>query len=189
MKGRKIICMPLFVGLSLVLQTSCRGELPGVHGEEDIEVNPGDGSAGDEVTTPDSTAMMAGNIKGFFLLNEGNMGSNKCTLDFFDAVTGRYKRNIFPSRNPNVVKELGDVGNDLAIYGSKLYAVVNCSHLVEVMDVRTARHLAQIDITNTCVSVLNSYVLLNSVSRGYGFCLFICRTNTYFALKTTGEGC
>lgn len=148
MKGRKIICTPLFVGLSLVLQTSCRGELPGVHGEEDIEVNPGDGSAGDEVTTPDSTAMMAGNIKGFFLLNEGNMGSNKCTLDFFDAVTGRYKRNIFPSRNPNVVKELGDVGNDLAIYGSKLYAVVNCSHLVEVMDVRTARHLAQIDITN-----------------------------------------
>ena len=46
------------------------------------------------------------------------------------------------------MKELGDVGNDLAIYGSKLYAVVNCSHLVEVMDVRTARHLAQIDITN-----------------------------------------
>ena len=25
-------------------------------------------------------------VKGFFLLNEGNMGSNKCTLDFMTAL-------------------------------------------------------------------------------------------------------
>lgn len=97
-----------------------------------------------EVTTPGET----GEIAGFFLLNEGNMGSNKATLDYFDYETGVYTRNIYAERNPGVVKELGDVGNDIQIYGSKLYAVINCSHFVEVMDARTAKHITQISIPN-----------------------------------------
>ena len=32
---------------------------------------------------------VSGPIKGFFLLNEGNMGSNKATLDYFDYTTGK----------------------------------------------------------------------------------------------------
>lgn len=87
-------------------------------------------------------------IKGFFLLNEGNMGNNKATLDYFDYETGVYTKNIYAERNPGVVKELGDVGNDLQIYGDKLYAVINCSHFVEVMDVQTAKHITQISIPN-----------------------------------------
>ena len=86
--------------------------------------------------------------KGFFMLNEGNMGSNKATIDFFNYDYGIYYRNIYPERNPGVVKELGDVGNDLQIYGDKLYAVINCSHFVEVMDVHTARHIGQVSIPN-----------------------------------------
>ena len=89
-----------------------------------------------------------GDIAGFFLLNEGNMGSNKCTLDYYDYATGIYVKNIYAERNPGVVQELGDVGNDLAIYGSKLWVVVNCSNLVEVMDASTARHIGQISIPN-----------------------------------------
>lgn len=87
-------------------------------------------------------------IKGFYLLNEGNMGSNSCTLDYFDYESGEYAGNIFPTRNPQVVKELGDVGNDLQIYGTKMYAVINCSHLIEVMDAATARHIGTIEIPN-----------------------------------------
>ncbi|KIO45427.1 YncE family protein [Sanguibacteroides justesenii] len=91
---------------------------------------------------------VSGPIKGFFLLNEGNMGSNKATLDYFDYTTGKYHKNIFPERNPSVVKELGDVGNDIQIYGNKLYAVINASNLVEVMDVNTAKHIGTISIPN-----------------------------------------
>lgn len=87
-------------------------------------------------------------IRGFYLVNEGNMGSNKCSLDYFDYFTGLYARNFYAERNPTVVKELGDVGNDIGIYGSKLYVVVNCSHKVEVMDSRTGIRLGQIDIPN-----------------------------------------
>ena len=87
-------------------------------------------------------------IRGFYLVNEGNMGSNKCTLDYFDYFTGLYARNFYAERNPNVIKELGDVGNDIGIYGSKLYVVVNCSHKVEVLDSRTGTRLGQVDIPN-----------------------------------------
>lgn len=97
------------------------------------------------VTYPDPDL---GPIKGFFLLNEGNMGSNKATLDYFDYETGVYTKNIYAERNPGVVKELGDVGNDLQIYGDRLYAVINCSNLVEVMDVATAKHIGTVSIPN-----------------------------------------
>ena len=90
----------------------------------------------------------AGEIAGFFLLNEGNMGSNKCTLDYYDYASGIYRKNIYAERNPGVVQELGDVGNDLQIYGDRLYAVVNCSNLIEVMDAKTARHIGQVSIPN-----------------------------------------
>lgn len=95
-----------------------------------------------DVPDPDTS------IRGFYIVNEGNMGSNKCTLDYFDYFTGLYARNFYAERNPNVIKELGDVGNDIGIYGSKLYVVVNCSHKVEVLDSRTGIRLGQVDIPN-----------------------------------------
>ncbi len=85
----------------------------------------------------------------FYLLNEGNMGMNKATLDYFEADSGIYHRNIYAETNPSVVKELGDVGNDLKIYGSKLYAVINNSNLVEVMRVSDAKHITQFEVLNS----------------------------------------
>ena len=85
---------------------------------------------------------------GMYLLNEGNMGSNKATIDYLDFCNGIYIRNIYGERNPNVIKELGDVGNDIQVYGNRLYAVIYCSHKVEVMDLHTCRRIGQIDIPN-----------------------------------------
>lgn len=87
-------------------------------------------------------------IQGFYLLNEGNMGSNKSTLDYYDYGTGTYCRNIFAEANPTVPMEMGDVGNDIKIYGSKLYAVINCSNKIDVMDKYTAKKTGQINIPN-----------------------------------------
>ena len=85
---------------------------------------------------------------GMYLLNEANMGSNKSSIDYVDFRNAYYVRNIYAERNPEVVKELGDVGNDIQIYGNKLYAVINCSHKAEVMDVRTCKRIGQVDIPN-----------------------------------------
>ena len=40
------------------------------------------------------------------------------------------------------------MGNDIGIYGSKLYVVVNCSHKVEVLDARSGVRIGQVDISN-----------------------------------------
>jgi len=95
----------------------------------------------------------ANSIAGFYLLNQGNMGSNKCTLDYYDYATGLYTKNIYAMRNPDFGPELGDVGNDMAIYGDHLWVVVNGSNLVEVIDLRTGRHVRQIPIPN-CRSIV-----------------------------------
>ena len=87
-------------------------------------------------------------VVGFYLLNEGNMGSNKATLDYYDYPTATYCRNIYAEANPSVPKELGDVGNDLQIYGGRLYAVINCSNKVEVLDAATCKRIGQVDIPN-----------------------------------------
>lgn len=115
------------------------GALYGGCREENVIILP------EEVPTgiPELTSVV-----GFYLLNEGNMGSNKCTLDRYDYPAAVYTRNIYAQANPNVPKELGDVGNDLERYGSRLYAVVNCSNKVEVMDLVTCRRIGQVDIPN-----------------------------------------
>ena len=87
-------------------------------------------------------------VKGFYLLNEGNMNMNKASLDYFDYATGTYRRNIYGQANPEATLGLGDVGNDLGIYGSKLYAVINNSNKVEAMNAKTAKRLKVIDIKN-----------------------------------------
>lgn len=121
-----------FLPILLVI-TSCR---------EDELVVPTEYDIIPDTPAPDSR------IRGFYLVNEGNMGSNKCTLDYLDYFTGLYARNFYAERNPNVIKELGDVGNDIGIYGSKLYVVVNCSHKVEVLDAHSGVRIGQVDIPN-----------------------------------------
>lgn len=113
--------------------------LPACRGEEEI-IN--------STSTRVAPSEELKDVGGFYLLNEGNMGSNKATLDFYSYATGVYRKNIYPEQNPSVVKELGDVGNDLKLYGSRLWAVINVSNLVEVMDARTAKHLGSISIPN-----------------------------------------
>jgi len=85
-------------------------------------------------------------IAGFFLLNAGEDGSNKCTLDYYDYASGIYRKNIYAECNPGEVQELGDVGNELALYGKRLWAVVSASGLVEVMDAQTVRHIGSVSI-------------------------------------------
>lgn len=87
-------------------------------------------------------------VEGFYLLNEGNMGSNKASLDYYDYETGKYRRNIYSEANPEATLGLGDVGNDIKIYGNKIYAVINGSNKIEVMDATTTKRLKVITIKN-----------------------------------------
>ncbi|PAM91531.1 hypothetical protein B4N84_27375 [Flavobacterium sp. IR1] len=107
----------------------------------------------DEIIFPSTDVSVAaprndGNIQGFYLLNEGNMGMNRASIDVFNYTTGNYTTDIYSERNPSVVKELGDVGNDIKIYGNKVYAVINVSNKVEVIEKWSAKRIKKIDIPN-----------------------------------------
>ena len=104
--------------------------------------------SGDEDIVPSQGVSADMGSTSFYLLNEGNWGSNKSTIDYYDASTHTYHRNIYAEANPETSGELGDMGNDLQIYDGKLWAVINNSHLVEVMDAATAQHITQFTIPN-----------------------------------------
>lgn len=129
---KRIAYLSVFIVLNFIFLSACR---------EDVEM-----ILSEEENTGGQREIVG--HRGFYLLNEGNMGSNKSTLDYYDFATGIYKRNIYAEVNPTVPKELGDVGNDIGIYGSKLYAVINCSNKVEVMDFETAKRITHIEIPN-----------------------------------------
>ncbi len=86
--------------------------------------------------------------RGLYVLNEGNFGMNKASLDFLDLASGSYTKNIFASANPTVAFGLGDSGNDVKVYGSKVYVVVNGSNKVEVLNQTTSKEVAKLDIAN-----------------------------------------
>ena len=120
------------IALFALLATSCRKDAPPP--TEQVST----------LFTPNPSSM----VKGVYLLNEGNFNANKATLDYVDYTTGQFRKNIYNQVNPEVTKGLGDVGNDMAVYGSKLYVVVNNSNKVEVLSAKTGKRIAQIDLLN-----------------------------------------
>lgn len=119
------------LSILLILFYSCR--------QDDVIYIPEEVPTG----TPQYTS-----VRGFYVLNEGNMGSNKASMDYYDYTSATYMRDIYGAANPDVPKELGDVGNSMALYGSKLWVVVNCSNKIEVLRSSDARRVGQVDIPN-----------------------------------------
>lgn len=131
MKRKQLIGL-LALTASIGVLIACRKDFKPLPEEEQI------------VLPPNPSAV----IRGVYLVNEGNMNMNKASLDYLDYKTGIYRRNTYHKTNPEVVKGLGDVANDIGVYGSKLYIVVNISNKVEVLDVKTGKRITQINITN-----------------------------------------
>ncbi len=126
----------LYYILPLLMLSSCRNDVMVVPMED---INTGGKTVKSEII-------------GMYLLNEGNMGSNKSSLDYLDLsgkdATVHYLRNIYSERNPKTVMMLGDVGNDIQIYGSRLWLVINCSNKVEVAQANDAVRIGKVDIPN-----------------------------------------
>ena len=133
----RISITQLSVLLALLLVASCR--------EDELVM------MSDRQQPATATADESG-IRGLYILCEGNMGSNKASVDYLDLAaengTVTYYRNIFAERNPSEVKELGDVGNDIKIYGERLWLVINCSNKVEVASAADCKKIGKIDIPN-----------------------------------------
>lgn len=98
------------------------------------------------VVDSDSGISSTDSIQGFYLLNEGQSGQNNASLDYYNYATGTYSQNKFGTVNSNA--SIGDIGNDIEIYGNKLYVVVNGSNMVQVLDATTCKQIKKISIPN-----------------------------------------
>ena len=108
----------LFVAFAfLTLLASCHKD----------KVNPNSG-------TP--TAVRAG----LYVLNQGGFGNNNSTLTYYNYTA----KQLIPDQYSTVNgTKIGDTGNDIGIYGSKMYIVVNNSNVVDIVNAKTAKLIKQ----------------------------------------------
>lgn len=81
----------------------------------------------------------------FYVLCEGLMSLNNSTLARYTFDNQKLVTDYFGNINN---RGLGDTANDMALYGSKLYIVVNVSSQIEVIDVNTGKSMKQIPMLN-----------------------------------------
>jgi len=94
----------------------------------------------DKAVTPDKpTAERAG----LYVLDQGNLGSPNSALTYYDYTTKTLTPDIFLSVNG---QGLGNTANDIEVYGSKMYIVVDKSGVVNVVDPKTAKLIKQVPI-------------------------------------------
>ena len=81
--------------------------------------------------------------KTVLILNEGGFNQNNSTLAMYDISKGSIRRNHFNLAND---RGLGSIGNDMILYGSKLYIVMNLSGTIEVVEPSTGKSIKQISM-------------------------------------------
>lgn len=82
---------------------------------------------------------------GILVLNEGLFQLNNATLSWYSKTDNSTSNQFFEKQNERL---LGDTGNDMKRYGSKIYVVVNVSSTIEVIDVHTGKSIKQISMLN-----------------------------------------
>lgn len=129
------------LAIALVAAAGCRKE-------DTLRFLPGENGEPSDYEVVDAAVNASAKPSGIYLVNQGNQGSNKARLDFLNFHNGFYIRDVFTEYNPEVVKGLGDTGNDVQVYKGKVFVAVNGSHKVEIMDAYSMKRLAQVDVPN-----------------------------------------
>ncbi|MCD8261287.1 MAG: YncE family protein [Bacteroides sp.] len=68
------------------------------------------------------------------VVNQGVWNNNNSTLSVIDRNTGVVTEEAFLKVNK---RQLGDTGNDMLVYGTKVYVAVNVSATIEVLNTKT----------------------------------------------------
>lgn len=133
-------CKLAIMALALGVFTACseddepNGEGPGTEtgGGDDTTGGSGDNTGGEPVVT-----------LGAYVLNTGNWDGNGAGIQYLDFQTGELSEDLYAAANG---EGLGDLGQDLCVYGSKIYVTVSNSSKVAIMD-RNCRLLKSISVT------------------------------------------
>lgn len=93
------------------------------------------------------------------ILNEGLWNMNNSSITAYNTITKDRIGDYYKHANNN--RGLGDVANDILIYGSKIYVVVNGSNQINVINKKTGISIKQISGTSSqprCITSHNGKV-------------------------------
>lgn len=97
-------------------------------------------------TSCDSSNEQPSNVEistGLFVLNQGQMSSNNASMSYFNFADSTDTHDAFMVKNN---RGMGDTGQDMMKYGSKVYITVSGSGLIEVVDAATGTSIKSISI-------------------------------------------
>jgi hypothetical protein len=83
-------------------------------------------------------------LKGIYVLNQGVWNMNNCSLSYYDFENEKMEKDIFLKKNG---RGLGDTGNDLKKYGSKLYIIMSTTESLEIVNADNCKSIKQILLT------------------------------------------
>jgi hypothetical protein len=98
-----------------------------------------------DLPTPVNLPLTPGETGQLYVLSEGLFNMNNSTLSLLDFNRRTLNQDFFLYQNN---RGLGDTGNDMKRYGSKLWIVVNVSSQLEVLDVKSGISLKRIPFFN-----------------------------------------
>ncbi|MBO9204710.1 MULTISPECIES: DUF5074 domain-containing protein [Niastella] len=81
---------------------------------------------------------------GLYILSEGLYGNNNSMLTYYNTSTGTATTDFYAKANGG--SGIGDTGNDILLYGSKMYIVVNVSSVLTIADARTGERIKNIPL-------------------------------------------
>lgn len=134
---RKNLFRVALVAVALCGFTACDEEDVDDFEQDGLDGIINDGSDGEGGTEATVTV-------GAYILNTGNWYMNDASIQYLNKETGELSGDLYLAANG---EGLGDLGQDLCLYGSKLYTTVSNSSKVVVMD-KNCKALKTINLTD-----------------------------------------
>lgn len=117
----------------------------------------------DDKSDPKPEPQPVAERKGLYVLSEGLFNANNSSLSYYNFDNKELVDDQFKTQNN---RGLGDTANDIAVYGSKMYIVVNVSSTLEVVDAKTTKSIKQIDFKDNGIGRQPRYIVFDK-SKAY----------------------
>ena len=94
---------------------------------------------------PTGIDIEVGENSALFILNQGAWPGGS-TLDLKNLSSGAFSANWFAAANPDVTQGLGNTGNDMAVIGGRLWALMNGSNQIAIINPSTGKLEKVLDV-------------------------------------------
>ena len=94
---------------------------------------------------PTGIDIEVGENSALFILNQGAWPGGS-TLDLKNLSSGAFSANWFAAANPDVTQGLGNTGNDMAVIGGRLWALMNGSNQIAIINSSTGKLEKVLDV-------------------------------------------